>query len=191
MGFLLCWFSLLLQRFSAFPQFSIFGTIPKAIFLLHCLLHSCFTVSEQPFSANQISLKWKGFSRLVGSTIFGTMSKGQWSDVLQVKWCTIDLPNLNSHSFFAKLLSSLPYGLPISEIFFPCKWIAFKPHIYETTFIHGISEQLHFEYDFDLNLIVSLSPSKFFWNPKHIAKEGWIENVVARVIPMIHGICVL
>jgi len=89
---------------------------------------------EQPFSANHVSSKQKGFSGLAGSNNLGTMNKGQWSDVLQVRWCTVDPPNLNSHPLFAKLLSSLSQMVcPSLKYFFhvnglPLNPISMKPH---------------------------------------------------------------
>ena len=53
--------------------------------------------------------KWNGFSWIVGSRISSLIQRGEWSNVLQFRWCTDKPPKQISHSLFAKFLSSLSH----------------------------------------------------------------------------------
>ena len=58
-------------------------------------------------SDSHISSNLKGLLGITESIGSGMISNGEWLDVLQFRWCTVDPPNLDNHSLLAKLLSSL------------------------------------------------------------------------------------
>lgn len=80
---------LLRYLFRAEPQLSILGTIPAALLSILCLSHLVLTVSIHPFSASHISSNQNGFSWIVWSRISGKIHRGEWSEMLQFRWCTL------------------------------------------------------------------------------------------------------
>ena len=97
----------LLHCFKAFPDCSIFNTIPDPSWAIPLLPYLALMVFIQPLSPTHISSKRKGFSRFTASKISGRIRMGEWSEILHVKWCIEEPPNRTSHSLFAKLLSNL------------------------------------------------------------------------------------
>lgn len=102
-------------------------------------------MSVHPFSTSHISSKRNSFSWIVGSKILGWIQRGEWSDVLQFRWCTDEPPKRISHSLLVKLLSSLSH---IEVPFLEKKKSQKKKsnlwsHVYKSTFINYIPKQLH------------------------------------------------
>ena len=78
--------------FKANSQSSILETIPESWLLALFFSHVALTVYAQTLLVSHISSNKNGLLGITESTGLGMISNGEWSNVLQFKWCTIDPP---------------------------------------------------------------------------------------------------